>query len=314
MNRKIILDQMGVVQWRLRDPLTKTSEITHHAQSNVTRDVNQAPSETNANLDSTLVTENEIELEPSASTQGEPSARIQPEPSATLKPEPSARIQPEPSATLQPEPSANSRQAIDPSLEKPSPEKLSPEKTAQQAQEYDWPSLIELLNDKRHCDSCSQVTPIIGDGDITADWLFVFDSPTARDIEQQALLSGRVGQLFDAILVALQLDRPSVYLSSIFKCPPAANISDSAPLCDDLLAHQIKLINPKVIIAFGEFTSQAMVKSNENLEQLRSQAHNHASHPVRVIPTYSLMQMLDTPLLKAQVWDDLKNARQLLES
>lgn len=173
---------------------------------------------------------------------------------------------------------------------------------------YGWSDLIETLSDKESCSSCSQVTPILGEGDINADWMFVFDSPSLRDIEQQTLLTGRVGQLFDAILLALGLSRENVYLSSIFKCPPAADITAGTAQCDGLLQHQIRLVNPRVVIAFGEFVGQSLVKANEGLEQLRQQQCQCFNLPITVIPTYGLMQMLDTPEVKGKVWEDLKSA------
>lgn len=178
----------------------------------------------------------------------------------------------------------------------------------------DWSMLIEILNDKQRCSSCAQVTPILGEGDTSADWMFVIDSPSTRDIQQQELLTGRVGQLFDAILHALQLDRATIYLSSIFKCPPAVDITEDPAQCIDLLQHQINLVKPKVVIALGEFASQSLIKANEDLTELRGQTHTCFGQSVSVIATYSLMQMLDTPTLKADVWADLKSASVLQES
>ena len=189
-----------------------------------------------------------------------------------------------------------------------------PAEAETKVQKHDWSSLLAVLDDRQSCSSCADVNSILGDGDLNADWMFVFDSPTTRDIEQQKLLTGRVGQLFDAILIALNLDRESIYLSSIFKCPPAENISLNEAQCDDLLEHQIRLVQPKVVVTFGEFTAQALIKANEDLDQLRVQEQSCFNQSVRVVPTFSLMQILDAPNLKAKVWEDLKNARQLLES
>ncbi|MBX2848411.1 MAG: uracil-DNA glycosylase [Acidiferrobacterales bacterium] len=178
----------------------------------------------------------------------------------------------------------------------------------------DWSSLVDRLNDNAHCRSCAMLSPILGEGSTTADWVFIFDSPTSRDIQQQQLLSGRVGQLFDAILLALDLDREDIYLSTVFKCPPSSDISQVAAQCNDLVAQQIKLIAPRVIVALGEFASQSMIKANEDLSQLRAHKQVFCDAPIDVIPTYGLMQMLDTPNLKEQVWHDLKAARSIVAS
>lgn len=188
------------------------------------------------------------------------------------------------------------------------------EKPVVATQEVDWSGLVAMLDDSQFCPSCAKVTPILGEGDLSADWMFVFDSPSLRDIEHQRLLTGRVGQLFDAILLALGLSRDSIYLSTVFKCPPVADIGADTACCDRLLQHQIKLVQPKVVIAFGEFVAQALIKANESLDQLRAQPCQCFNLPISVIPSDSLMQMLDSPTIKAGVWRDLKSARQIVEA
>ncbi|MDB4512051.1 uracil-DNA glycosylase [Arenicella sp.] len=258
MHKNIILEQMGITQWQLREPSGQSIRAANETL--------KIPTPSPQNSEST----------PQHREQRESAIELDENPGQTIE-----------------------KTSTDAST------KIRP---------TDWPALLERLNNKQHCQSCAKVTPIIGDGDISADWMFVFDSPTMRDIQQQELLTGRVGQLFDAMLVALNLNRQSIYLSSIFKCPPAANISENAALCDGLLGEQIKLVQPKVVIAFGEFTAQALIKANEDLDQLRLQTQRIYNQSIKVVPTYSLAQMLDTPLLKSEVWNDLKAARLLIEN
>lgn len=172
--------------------------------------------------------------------------------------------------------------------------------------DYDWAQLLKLMGEQGFCSSCQTSTPIIGEGDINADWMFVIDSPSSRDIEHQQLLMGRVGQLFDAILLALGLKRTDIYLSSIFKCPPSAEVAADKAQCDAVVHRQISLIQPKVVIAFGEFAAQTLIKTNDDLSKLRTNEQPCFNQPVPLIATYSLAQMLDEPLLKSEVWQDLK--------
>lgn len=290
MANNTILQQMGIEQWRLREPLdisddaVKTTEALggSEALSNVEAlSESTAPSDSKTSFDSN-------------NTQTESENDIQ--------------------QALQPRSQDNLLTKDESAPDNSISEVIVVPKTAQQSpQQHDWSSLIALLSDGENCSSCADASSILGDGNPSADWMFVFDSPTRRDIEQQKLLTGRVGQLFDAILLALDLDRDAIYLSSIFKCPPAENVTQNLAQCDSLLEHQLKLVQPKVVISFGEFTAQALVKSNETLDQLRQQEHRCFNQPASVVPTYSLMQMLDTPILKERVWDDLKSAQQLIK-
>jgi len=174
-----------------------------------------------------------------------------------------------------------------------------------------WQDLETLFAADVRCESCQLLHSILGEGNRNADWVFVVDAPSRRDVAGQKLLSGREGQLFDAILHALNLERAAVYLSSVFKCPPSA---DRAVLvqCGDLIHQQIELINPTVVLAFGEFTSQALLRSNHDLDDLRSTENHTAGKKIAVISTYGLREMLDEPGLKAAVWQDLKKGLQLL--
>ena len=175
-----------------------------------------------------------------------------------------------------------------------------------------WQELEELATANVYCESCQRLNSILGEGNRNADWVFIVDAPTRRDVQGQQLLSGREGQLFDAILHALNLDRGAIYLSSVFKCPPSEDRTVLAQ-CGDLIHQQIDLIKPSVVLSFGEFASQALLRSNHDLNDLRKTVNHTAGKKIAVVSTYGLREMLDEPALKAAVWQDLKKGLQLLK-
>ena len=179
------------------------------------------------------------------------------------------------------------------------------------AKQYSWQSLSEQLGAESNCASCLNTNPVLGDGSINADWMFVIDAPSVCDVDDQHLLSGREGKLFDAILRAVGLAREDVYLSSIFKCPPNSDISLAAQ-CGDLIHHQIKLIQPKVILTMGEFSAQSLLRANEELDKLRGSEKNYPGGSSAVVCSFSLAQILSNPSLKAQVWQDVKMCHAIL--
>jgi DNA polymerase len=169
----------------------------------------------------------------------------------------------------------------------------------------DWQGLQTLIDGKNQCPSCGPGSSNLGAGDPKANFFFVSDAPTNTDLGLQQLFSGRAGQLFEAMLFAVGLDRESVYTTSVFKCVASSDLSVT-PSCDKLLNRQIDLVKPKVVISFGEFTSQAVAKSNQNLEQLRAQKLICHRSKVPIVASYSPLQLLENPLLKAKAWRDLK--------
>lgn len=170
-----------------------------------------------------------------------------------------------------------------------------------------WQDLQALVDGWQHCPTCGDNKSLLGHGSVNADWLFVSDAPTSLEIEQQSLFAGRAGLLFDAMLNAIGLDRQQVYATSLFKCVASDDMS-VIPACDTILQRQIQLLNPKVVVTFGEFTAQTMLKANANLDVLRTQDQHCINSKVVVVPTYTPAQMLDDARLKSKVWADLKKA------
>jgi len=177
----------------------------------------------------------------------------------------------------------------------------------QDLSKMDEPNLRSLIETNEHCPSCGWGNSLFATGNQHADWLFIIDAPNSGEIKEQTLFSGRVGQLFDAMLRALNLSRSAVYCTSIFKCAPTDDLS-LTPQCDDLVHQQIQLVSPKVVIAFGEFASQSVIKSDSALTTLRGTEQYCFRSQVVVVPTYSPAEMLDDVSLKAHVWADLKQA------
>jgi len=176
----------------------------------------------------------------------------------------------------------------------------------------DWQAMQSMIETDKHCPSCSLGRSMLGSGDAQADWMFVADAPSINDVGEGQLFTGRVGQLFESMLQALNLARGDVYASSIFKCAPPNDLSVS-PSCDRLLHRQMELIQPKVVIAFGEFSAQAAIKTNDRLVEMRKLDQVCLRTRVAIVPTYSLAQVLDDSSLKAAVWSDLKKCLRLLE-
>ena len=171
----------------------------------------------------------------------------------------------------------------------------------------DWARLQSMTNTGLLCPSCNTNNSVLGHGSQQAEWLFVFDSPTSTDLREGQICNGRAGSLYEALLSVCGMDRAKVYTTTVFKCAPTDDLRLS-PACHDILRRQIELIEPKVVVAFGEFAAQSVLKANEPLDALRQQARTCFSTGVRVVPTYSPLQMLEHNELKAEVWRDLSTA------
>lgn len=129
---------------------------------------------------------------------------------------------------------------------------------------------------------------VVGAGDQNADWVFVGDVPK----------DGDAGVLLDKMLIAIQLQRgKNVYLTQL-----------SEP---EYFNRQIALIQPKLIVAFGENIAQTLLGSNEPLDALRGTLHQYQG--VSVVASYAPSHLLHHTQDKAKAWADLCLARSTIE-
>ena len=129
---------------------------------------------------------------------------------------------------------------------------------------------------------------VVGAGDQNAEWVFVGDVPT----------DGDAGLLLDKMLIAIQLHRgKNVYLTQLSE--PA------------YFKRQIALIQPKLIVAFGEKAAQSLLGSNESLDTLRGTVHQYQD--VSLVTSYDPSHLLQHPQDKSKAWADLCLARDTMQ-
>jgi len=171
-----------------------------------------------------------------------------------------------------------------------------------------WPELMLQVRDCQRCGlraGCTQT--VFGVGDTQADWLFVGDMPRADEELQGEPFAAEIGHLLDNMLAAMQLTRDNnVYLANVVKCRPAEDTHPAAAeiaQCLPYLQRQIELVQPKVIVALGKLAASNLLGEELALDELRGVLHDYQGIPV--IVTYHPAYLLRKPTAKAQVWQDL---------
>ena len=189
------------------------------------------------------------------------------------------------------------------------PHPVAAEITARQNMaDLDWPDLKTRVKNCTACKlraGCTQT--VFGVGDEKADWLFVGEGPGADEDAQGEPFVGQAGKLLDSMLAAIKLKRGNnVYIANIVKCRPPANRTpeaDEIAQCLPYLERQIKLIQPKVIVALGKAAATALLGRDATLASLRGKLHDYRGIPF--IITYHPAYLLRAPLEKAKAWQDL---------
>lgn len=181
----------------------------------------------------------------------------------------------------------------------------------------DWEALQLAVSECRLCElHATRTQTVFGTGARNADWLVIGEAPGKDEDLQGDPFVGRAGQLLNAMLFAVGLQREQVYIANILKCRPPEN-RDPRPAeigcCEPYLARQIDLVRPGVILAVGRIAAQHLLKTDTPIGKLRGTVHRYADTGLPVIATYHPAYLLRSPRDKREAWRDLQLARATLE-
>jgi DNA polymerase len=180
----------------------------------------------------------------------------------------------------------------------------------------DLPALREAVAACQGCGLCAQRRQaVFGSGAVQqASWLVVTDPPDEPDDASGELLGGDAGRLLDRMLHAVGErragDEASAFVTPLVKCrPPRGRAPQPAELaaCEAVLARQVELLQPRLVLAMGLQAARRLTGSTEPLGRLRGQVHRWRGLPVVV--TFAPGYLLRAGADKAAAWDDLRLAR-----
>jgi len=181
----------------------------------------------------------------------------------------------------------------------------------------DWASLQAEV---RTCTRCilhrGRTQAVFGSGDLEARWMVVGEAPGAEEDRQGEPFVGNAGQLLNAMLAAIGLPRPSVFVANMVKCRPPEN-RDPKPAelasCRPYLERQVRLLQPTLILVVGRIAAQALLATDAPVARLRGQLHRVGGLNTPAIVTYHPAYLLRTPADKRKAWEDLKFARRTFD-
>ncbi len=158
---------------------------------------------------------------------------------------------------------------------------------------------------------CSRTQTVFGIGARKANWLFVGEAPGADEDRQGEPFVGRAGQLLNAMLEAMALQREHVYITNILKCRPPNNrdpLPTEVACCEPYLQRQINLLQPRIIVAIGRVAAQNLLKTSAPLGRLRGRVHQYPDTLIPLVITYHPAYLLRSPQEKRRAWQDLQLA------
>ena len=179
-------------------------------------------------------------------------------------------------------------------------------------------TLQDLRDEMGDCQRCAlsegRSNIVFGVGSPEADLVFVGEAPGRdEDIKGEPFV-GKAGQLLTKIIAAMGLTRDDIYICNVIKCRPPDNrnpLPVEIEMCEPFLKEQLDIIKPRAICALGSIASQALLKTEVRISQLRGQFHDYNGVPL--MPTYHPSYLLRNPGAKRDVWEDIKAVMDLLD-
>jgi uracil-DNA glycosylase len=202
----------------------------------------------------------------------------------------------------------------------PSPEPLPARAAATAPAELaaQWETLrAEVLNCTRCPLHATRTQGVFGVGPRRADWLVIGEAPGAEEDRRGEPFVGAAGQLLDAMLRAIGLDRRSnVYIANVLKSRPPGNRDpkpEEVAACLPYLVRQIALLQPRIMLAVGRIAAQNLLATDAPLGQLRGRVHAFGELNTPLVVTYHPAYLLRSPGEKRKAWEDLKFARSVYQ-
>jgi DNA polymerase len=166
----------------------------------------------------------------------------------------------------------------------------------------------------RGCTGCrlheSRKQAVPGEGASQPAVLLVGEAPGAKEDASGRPFVGEAGQLLDAMLRAVGLDRRTVFITNVVKCRPPGNRNPTEPemtACRSFLDRQIQLLSPKLIVCLGKVPAHWILGSTKSMRALRGRWYSYRKIPV--LPTFHPAYLLRSPTEKRAAWEDLKMLR-----
>jgi DNA polymerase len=172
----------------------------------------------------------------------------------------------------------------------------------------------ELLRRAKAMPQYAERIFIFGEGAKGSRVAVVGESPGAPDIDSGKPFMGPAGQMLERILGAIGLNRDECYLTNTVKM-----ISSGDEITPDVLSfftpylhRELAVVRPRVIIAFGNTPTRALLRTKKPISQMRGEFHDYQG--MQLMPTFNPAYLLRDPSKKREVWEDMKKVREFLSS
>lgn len=182
----------------------------------------------------------------------------------------------------------------------------------------DMASLLEQVQACQECGLYTGRAQVVFGSELLVepDWMIIGEAPGTSDDRSAQPFDGKAGLLLQAMLNSA-IPNASIYKTHLVKCRPLGNrppTQEELAACRAFLDAQIRLVQPRRLLAVGQLAAVALSGRDEDLEALRGQTLAYTDSLGRSLPlvvTYHPASLLLRPQHKANAWRDLSLLREL---
>lgn len=158
---------------------------------------------------------------------------------------------------------------------------------------------------------------VFADGNPASGIMLIGEAPGAQEDLVGKPFVGRSGQLLDKMLLAIGLDRTSVYITNtIFWRPPDNRTPTPAETatCRPFLLKHVEIMKPQIIVLVGGTAAKTVLQTVEGIGVLRAKKWMKfnvpgLAEPIDMMATFHPAYLLRNPPAKPDAWEDLKRLR-----
>jgi uracil-DNA glycosylase family 4 len=153
-------------------------------------------------------------------------------------------------------------------------------------------TLVDVEREALACTRCTlaggRTTVVFGVGDPAADLMFVGEGPGEQEDLAGEPFVGRSGRFLDRLMLEeMGMTRQQCYIANVVKCRPPGNrdpLPEEIAACRPFLERQLEMIDPKVVVTLGNFSTKLLLGTSEGITRLRGRVYPIDGRVL--IPTY----------------------------
>src|SRR3989338_7247973 len=163
-------------------------------------------------------------------------------------------------------------------------------------------ALKKEIEENRTLPLYSEANLVFGEGDASAQVVFIGEAPGFHENEQRRPFVGQAGKLLDNLLKSIGWPRNSVYITNIVKRRPPNNrdpLPEEIEAYKPCLARQIEIIQPKLIATLGRFSMNHFLpdakisRDHGSLMKNEKQFIYSLYHPAAALRSTSVLKELE---------------------